>query len=210
MSHTLHRLAGGDGLKDDYVILVMAAKGINNGPDGGEKYKEYLRIFSRHNPVNLGGMGIGHLYDTPFEKILENVDEKYPFLPMVHGVFSNRDDLVAALKEVKTEDLGFSVIVTGLVDSTKCLCKEAGLKRHSINYSLGVWGDMSLMPDETVLKIASMCGHAMISFNSVQKEIDAVKAGKTTPRKAAERLAKPCACGIFNPDRAERILEELL
>jgi hypothetical protein len=37
-----------------------------------------------------------------------------------------------------------------------------------------------------------------------------IKEGTLTIREAAEELAKPCQCGIFNPNRAEAMLEEIL
>jgi hypothetical protein len=49
----------------------------------------------------------------------------------------------------------------------------------------------------------------MTSPNLVKKCIEDVISGKTTPREAAELLARPCICGIFNPDRAETLLKKL-
>ena len=207
MTHTLHRVANLEDFKEDYVILVMPAKGINNDENIAEKLKKFLGIFERHNPVNLGGIGIGHLYDSKAEQIIDNV---YSELPMVHGVFSNREDLVAALKDIKDEDMGISIIVSGLVDSVDCCAKEAGLKRHSVNYSLGIWGDKARLPDEKYLEITSMCGHAMISVNLIKKMINDVKKGIKTIEQAAAELAKPCVCGIFNAEKAQKILEELI
>lgn len=207
MTHTLHRVANLQDFKEDFVILVMPAKGINNDENIVEKLKKFLRIFERHNPVNLGGIGIGHLYDSAADQIIDNV---YSELPMVHGVFSNREDLVAALKDIKDEDMGISIIVSGLVDSVDCCAKEAGLKRHSVNYSLGIWGDKARLPDEKYLEITSMCGHAMISVNLIKKMINDVKKGIKTIEQAAAELAKPCVCGIFNAEKAQKILEELI
>jgi len=39
--------------------------------------------------------------------------------------------------------------------------------------------------------------------------IHQVKKGKKSLREAAEELAKPCQCGIFNPQRAEKLLAKL-
>lgn len=210
MTHTLHRRAGNDGLNDDYVILVMAAVGINKDDTTAEKYKNFLRIFLKHNPVNIGGIGIGQLYDSSPEKIIDMIDSVWPNLPMIHGVFNTREDLVAALKDIKEADMGISVIVTGLAESVDCCRKEAGLERHSINFSMGIWGDKMKLPDEKYLQIASMCGHAMISFNLINKMIDDIKTGSSTIDQAAKELAKPCVCGIFNKERAKKILQEFV
>ncbi len=210
MSHTLHRRACPDEPRDDYVILVMASKAFNKNEATAEKYKNYLRIFSRHNPVNMGGMHIGHLYTSTAEKIIEAVDKVFPNVPIIHGVFKNREDLVGALKEIKDADMGLSVIVSGLAADVDCCAKEAGLGRHSVSYSLGTWGDTSRLPDEKYLQISSMCGHALISFNLIKKNVDKIKKGQSTPEQAAAELAKPCVCGIFNADRARRLLEEFI
>ena len=205
MTHTLHRVINA-GDVDDFVIMAMPARGYNNDERVKGKLQNFLKIFASHNPVNMGAVGIGTLYEMPAEQIIENV---YPELPMVHGVFSKRDDLIAALKDIKQADMGISVIVTGLVDSVDCCIKKAGLSRHSMNYSLGIWGDKSLLPDEPYLKIISMCGHAMISVNIVKKMAEDIKKGAITVEAAAAELAKPCVCGIFNGEKAKQILLEL-
>ena len=210
MTHTLHRRAGKDGLSDDFVVLVMAASGINKVHDTADKYKDYLRIFLKHNPVNIGGMGIGHLYDSTPDKIIEMIDTIWPNVPMVHGVFQTRDDLVGALKDIKKADLGLSVIVSGLAEYADCCAKEAGISRHSINYSLGIWGDTTKLPDERYLQISSMCGHAMISFNLISEMIENIKSGLITVDQAAAELGKTCVCGIFNGVRAKRLLDDFL
>ena len=54
-----------------------------------------------------------------------------------------------------------------------------------------------------------MRGPAMTSAILVSKMIVDIRAGITTARKAAVKLAEPCACGIFNIDKAEALLNEL-
>jgi hypothetical protein len=38
--------------------------------------------------------------------------------------------------------------------------------------------------------------------------IDWVKEGRRTPDQAVTYLARFCSCGVYNPSRAKRILEE--
>ena len=128
---------------------------------------------------------------------------------MIHAVFSDRDTLINVMKALKEADYGYSVVVSGLVDDVDCCAKKAGIQRHSVDLTLGTWGDTSKLPPEGVLEITTMCGHAMISANLVNKMIEDIRAGRTTPRKAAVKLAEPCVCGIFNIDKAERLLNEL-
>jgi hypothetical protein len=39
--------------------------------------------------------------------------------------------------------------------------------------------------------------------------IEYVKLGRLTPKKAAKIMAKGCECGVFNPIRAEMLLEKV-
>lgn len=207
MTHTLHRYSGQTGLDNDYVILVMPARGVNNDEGVVEKLRNYLRIFVRHNPVNIGGMGTGNLVERTAEEIIGSV---YREIPMIHGVFTRREDVIEALKEIKAADMGLSVIVTGLVDAADCCTREAGLGRHSVNYSLGIWGDKTLLPDRRYLEITSLCGHSMISVNLVKKFEEEINSGRMTIDQAAEELARPCVCSVFNVEKAKRVLEDLI
>jgi len=48
----------------------------------------------------------------------------------------------------------------------------------------------------------------MISSSLGKKMIDWVKEGRRTPAEAVTYMARFCSCGIFNPSRAKRILED--
>ncbi len=48
----------------------------------------------------------------------------------------------------------------------------------------------------------------MVSFNLIRKMIEYVKLRRLTPKKAAKIMAKCCECGVFNPVRAEILLEK--
>ena len=50
----------------------------------------------------------------------------------------------------------------------------------------------------------------MISFNLIMDLVEKVKSGKLTAEAAAKKMAKPCICGVFNPERAADILAEFL
>jgi hypothetical protein len=49
----------------------------------------------------------------------------------------------------------------------------------------------------------------MVSFNLARKMIYLLSMGQISVDRAAELLAKPCACGVFNPTRAARILTQI-
>ena len=112
MSHTLHRIKTETGKSDDYVVLIMPARGINN-VDVVETYRKYLTLLYQFHPINMGGMKIGTLAVNTFEELLENIS---PDAPMIHAVFSDRDTLINVMKALKEADYGYSVVVSGLVD----------------------------------------------------------------------------------------------
>lgn len=205
MTHTLHRVKSENGRTNDYVVLIMPARGVNS-QDSVETFKKYIDLLAPFHPVNMGGIGIGNLAVNTIEELRENVSAE---APMIHAVFSDRDTLIAVMKALKEADYGYSVVVSGLVDDVDCCAKKAGIQRHSVDLSLGIWGKIDKLPDEKIMEITTMCGHGMISANLVSKMIDDIRAGRTTARKAAVKLAEPCACGIFNIDKAEALLNEL-
>jgi len=205
MSHTLHRRGTLESLKNDYVVFAMSAKGVNEVASK-VKLKRFLEIVKQYGPVNLGDMRTGNRYITTDQDIIEKTQDT----SIVHGVFDNRESLIKALKALKDEDMGISVIVSGLLGDVQGCCQEAGVKRHTCETSLGIWGKTERLPDEDILRFTTMCGHGQVPFNLIKKMIAEVKEGRLTVREAAEEMAKPCQCGVFNPRRAEAMLEEIL
>lgn len=205
MSHTLHRRGTIANLKNDYVIFAMSAKGINE-VDSNINLRKFLETINRFNPTNLGDMKTGNSFITPRSVIIENTKDT----SIVHGVFDNRVNFIQALQAIREADLGVSVIVSGLFDDTGECCRQAGVSPHTCEASLGIWGNTERLPDEDILCFTTMCGHGMVAFSLVRKMIEDIKAGFRTVREAAEELAKPCQCGVFNPSRAEAMLEEIL
>ena len=205
MSHTLHRRGTLESLKNDYVLFAMSAKGINE-VESDAKLRRFLEIVNRFGPVNLGDMRTGNRYITTTGEIIEKTRDT----SIVHGVFDNRESLIKALQALKDEDLGISVIVSGLMGDVRECCREAGVNRHTCETSLGIWGKTERLPDEEILRFTTMCGHGQVPFNLVKKMIADIKEGRLTVGEAAEELAKPCQCGVFNPKRAEAMLEEIL
>jgi hypothetical protein len=64
------------------------------------------------------------------------------------------------------------------------------------------------LPGSQVLELSTMCGHGLVSNNLAQQMILSVKQNLRTPEEAAAYLACFCPCGIYNPARAKRLLEE--
>ena len=207
MSHTLHRQGSVDELQHDFVVFAMPSSGLNS--KGSEpKLRQVYRIFKKHDPVNIGDSKNGSRFSFGSD---EEVEAHIIENELVHGVFSSREQVIAVLKDLKEADLGLSVTVSGLTHTVEECCCEAGLTPHTIVQSLGVMGNTGLLPaDERITKMATMCGHGMISFNLIMDLVEKVKSGKLTAEAAAKKMAKPCICGVFNPERAADILAEFL
>ncbi|HEY83248.1 MAG TPA: hypothetical protein G4O01_08205 [Dehalococcoidia bacterium] len=198
MTHTLHRRGTAESLSEDFVMLMIPAMGIN---DEGHipKIQEFLRIALRHNPKNIGSVEMGGMIDKP-EEVIANARK------IGHVVFDNEEALIATLKDLKEANLGLSVVVSGIFEKVdKCL-EKAGLKHHTANFSLGIWGRTEKLPSDDILEVTTMCGHALISPNLVKEMVREIKAGTKTPEEAAKVLMPQCACGVFNPARAAKLL----
>jgi hypothetical protein len=207
MTHTLHRL-GSDTelLKEDYVVLVMPSKDINH-VGSGQKLRNFLEMALEAGAIKIGDCRLGNEYHQGgLDTLLENVEDR----AVVHAVFKDQESLVELLKKMKAADLGMSVVVSGLFDEVNKCCKASDLDPHTINQSLGRWGNKDNLPEQGIVEVQTMCGHGMVSVNLIKLMVDRVKKGKLTPEKAAENLFKPCMCGIFNPHRAAKLISRLV
>jgi hypothetical protein len=204
MTHTLHRRGSEGSLRKDYVLLCMAAKGINE-KGSEEKMREFLKINLRHNPVNIGDMRTGNMYNIPVDQIIEKITST----SIVHGVFIDQETVTKVLKDLKEADLGMSVVVSGPFNCVGEMCKAVGLTPHSVDYSGGIWGRSDRLPPDDILEITTMCGHAMVASSLVTSLADEMKSGKKSAKEAGKELAKVCECGIFNPTRAAALLKEM-
>ncbi len=204
MTHTLHRRGSVESLREDFVLLSMGAKGINlDGTE--EKLSQMWEVIShyRSDIVNFGNITDGNCQRTDLEALQKAKNR------IIHAVFKDRNTLQTCLKELKDRNLGVSVVVSGLYDEVSELCSEIGLSPHTVEYSLGIHGNIDKLPGEKVLEIITMCGHAMVAPNLVNHMVNEIDAGKMTCDEAAKGLCRSCDCGIFNPYRAAKLLEAL-
>ena len=203
MTHTNHRV--GKYLEEDYVILIMPSKDINH-VGSGPKLRRYLEMALENGAIKIGDARLGNQYHQgSVQAVLDNLEDR----AVVQAVFKDRKTLVNALKAYKEADLGLSVVVSGLFDHVGECCKEVGLERHTINQSMGRWGNTDRLPPPEILQLNTMCGHGMVAIGLINEVIEDIKAGKSTVEEGAERLFAPCMCGIFNPHRAALILKDL-
>lgn len=198
MTHTLHRRGTKESLSEDYTVMMLQSVGIN---DEGHipKIQEFLRIALRHNPKNIGSVTMGGMIDKP-EEVIADASK------IGHAVFDNKEAVTEVLRELKEADLGISVIVGGIFENVDECLEKAGLKHHTANFSLGVWGKTEKLPGNDILEVTTMCGHALIAPNLVKAMVKEIKAGTKTPEEAAKVLMPNCACGVFNPARAAKLL----
>jgi hypothetical protein len=219
MTNTLHRYGDSESFYDDYLIFASPSSGRND-KDSVPKLKAFLEMALPFNPVNMGdpvhGGALRPSRDlttianwkrdmTPdFRAVIDGIDEP----ASVVAIFDNQDSASQFLKKVVEADLGLSVNISTSVEGAEQCCKFAGIPRHSVGYSLGFEGAIEKLPNTQLLKLTTMCGHGMISASLAKKMIDWVKEGRRSPDQAVTYMARFCSCGVFNPLRAKRILED--
>lgn len=204
MSHTLHRRGTPENLKNDYVVFAIAAQSVN-AAGSVPKFARFFEMARKYYPEHISSMGdmkTGNVFHVGLDAIEKGFREN----SIVHAVFTDPEKVASFLSELKDEELGLSIVVSGLMEQTAECCGRSGIMPHTQEHSMGIWGKTSRLPEEHVLELSTMCGHGMISFGIIKKQVDLVKAGKTSPEKAADSLARLCHCGVFNPQRAVEII----
>lgn len=205
MSHALHRHGTAEQLQNDYTFYARASRYVNR--EGcGPKLRKILSIaLSEKNLVNYGSSQAGKSYEAGLkpEEYAATLDKAYG----VAGCFSDKETVRSFLTKLKEADTGISIVISGLIDEVAKIAGEIGLKPHTAFLSLGVFGKRSLLPEDEVQQVTTMCGHGMVASKLTQVVMDRVRRGKMTPEKGAHLLAQPCPCGIFNTNRCRTILE---
>jgi hypothetical protein len=182
----------------------MSAKGINEEGSRVAMHR-FFDLALEFEPINAGDMKTGNVFTYSKEEILDNINDQ----SIVHAVYADEQKVAMLLERLKEEDLGLSIVVTGLFDRVKECAHEAGIRQHTAECSLGIWGDMEKLPRTDVLEVTTMCGHGMVSSALVRKMANQVRRGKISVEEAARELARPCACGVFNPLRAESLFNAI-
>jgi hypothetical protein len=219
MTNTLHRFGVAESFHDDYVVFAIASKGKND-KNALPKLRKFLEMALPHHPVNLGDARHGGALrpckamnptshwnrdlQPDFQAVINGLDTP----TTVAAVFDDRVNAENFVKEVKEADLGMSINISTSIDGAEQCCYAAGIQRHSVGYSLGFEGKTEKLPNSHVLLLSTMCGHGMVSSSLAKKMIDWVKEGRRTPEQAVTYMARFCSCGVFNPSRARRVLED--
>lgn len=203
MTYTLHRRGDQTSLAEDYILMIIPARGFNH-EGSEEKLRKAFEIISHYKVVNYGNASNGNIHRTTLDKLMK-VNNR-----LAHAVFQDRENLLGCLRELKEKDLGLSVVVSGLYETTVQCCQSLGLKPHTVEHSLETHGAMTKLPPSDVLEIVTMCGHALVSPSLVESLVKEVKGKKKTLEEAADELSRLCDCGIFNPPRATKLLRKII
>lgn len=204
MSHTLHREGGVESLSKDFVVLAMPVQGHTEG--SGAKLKRFLELSQKYHPVNNGNSKVGNIYmEGGYKRLYEETKDA----GICHAVLTSPEDLAGFLNDLKAEDLGISIVVSGLMDVVGECCHKAGLHPHTVNMSLGIYGKTEKLVPDDEREITTMCGHGMVTGDLVVDMVKRIKAGRTTPEKASEELAALCVCGIYNTARSADLLRRM-
>ena len=175
------------------MLLTCLAKGFNReNIESRKKLIKIAEIFNQNNPVNI------------IPKFTWKVS------PVITAVYDNINAIKEVVRKLKREDFGISIVISGIISEIRDIMNEMSLNMHTVHLSLGIFGKKELLPSEQqILEITTMCGHHCISTQSIEHYINLIREGKMSIEKAAQNLAKPCVCGIFNTSRAIEILNEL-
>jgi hypothetical protein len=217
MTNTLHRYGSAESLEDDYIVFAMPARGFNQA-HAVEAQRRFLEMARKHKPVNAGDASHGAVFqpsanlnpsvhwrrgDTAdYDRLLTSVSSP----TTVAAVFDSPERVIAFIRDLKQADLGLSINISARLDKARECAEQAGITRHSVEYSLGFFGQTDRLADRRTLELSTMCGHGMLSFSLVRKLLEWVKQGRRTPEQAATTMARFCSCGVFNPSRACRLL----
>lgn len=222
MTNTLHRYGTAESFFDDYVVIAIPSKGNQNGGDPMPALRRFLEIALDYEPASLGDAMAGGAYrPTEHNSMWDHFFMERPTAPDLEkvlttltkpttyaAVFDKRENAEAFVLRIAEEDFGLSINVSSSVVNGQQCCKAAGVNRHSVAYSLGYEGIPENVPNRHALMLSTMCGHGMISLRYAQKMLDFVKENRMKPDKAVASLGRFCSCGIFNPSRAKRIIED--
>ncbi|MEW6671950.1 MAG: hypothetical protein AB1427_09600 [Thermodesulfobacteriota bacterium] len=200
MTHSLHRQGSVDSLKKDYTFIVRALKREGFLP----RIERVLDIMLSEEPVNMGCSSSDKCSAAGLEanELRASLNKNLRFV----CTFSSKDKVLSVLKKLKDADAGVSVVLGGLIKEIVGMSEEVGIKPHTANISLGLFGKKkTLLPGYKTLCLTTMCGHGMISTRLAEAVAGKVKSGKLTPKEGAYLLAKNCPCGLVNLDRCEEL-----
>ncbi|MBT4269447.1 MAG: hypothetical protein HOD85_35020 [Deltaproteobacteria bacterium] len=205
MTNTLHRKGSAEDLQKDFVIFALPKLGMLPVKEVIGRLKRFSEICVRHDPLNMGKVDKMALRRIDPTRLRAEMEDNIGLT----ATFDNIEAVASVVAELKQADLGISVNISGLLTSADECCQKAGMNRHSVEQSLGIFGQKGRLPQNEIVEINTLCGHGLVAFNLIRKIIDEIKLERMTPAQGALHLAKPCECGVFNIRRAQELLEKL-
>jgi len=206
MTHSLHREGTADSLERDYALFIYPARGFNY-KGSGPKIRRLMELLFLGGASNLSVTTLRkNLYSGVTEdEFLDSIKDG----ARVYAAFNTKEKVKDVLQRMKEVDEGISIVVSGLIDRVREMAAEVGLNPHTVNLSLGIHGMTDLLPPADLRQFTTMCGHGLVSPGLVRDVIRKLKRGKLSAWEGSLILAKPCACGIYNPHRSEEMLQDL-
>jgi hypothetical protein len=201
MTHTLNRTGLSEAHPGEEIVIVCMVHRAEKAQKM-EEMREIARTVLGHEPENVIGKPLGFG--------AEEIEMMAPMTGIITAVFTNKDDALKVVKEIKAQKPGISVVLSGLFSDIGDICECAGLKEHTHHISLGVYGKTERLPDGKMLEITTQCGHSLVSSHLIDAVLKKIRKAKMTTEEAAMVLAKPCACGIVNTKRVKAMLEGMV
>jgi hypothetical protein len=202
VTHSLHRRPPVSLATQDFVLLLTPSDRFSIRA-ARRAVTTLLDDVRRAGPVNIGSYGAGSLLGG---SDWENVRRAIIQDGRLRCCFASGSELAQLLRVIEGRDLGVSVVVAGTRSHVLDVIGRAGLTPHTENRSCGVYGEGRRDGSGWVDAITSQCGHGMITPQLVKHVASRLSSGEWTEREAIEALARPCVCGIFNPEISARIL----
>jgi hypothetical protein len=198
MTHSLHRYGTEQSLENDYTFIGRAIK-----REGFEaNLQKVFEIILSEGPENIGCSSLQKSSAAGVDP--KDIAASFNKTLRFACSFSSKEKVKRVLKKLKEADAGVSIVIGGLIKEIMEMSKENGLTPHTANISLGIFGrKKTLLPEDDVLCITTMCGHGMISAKLSKTVMEKVKSGKLSPKEGSRLLARNCPCGLLNLTRCE-------
>lgn len=203
MTNTLHRRGGEDDLRRDFVLFCMPTRSIT--PELPARLLRFTEIALSHGPVNANRLEGRSVRAIDFTRIEEELEGGI----CLHAVYDDVEALAGAVRDLVEADLGLPIDVSGPLAEVQDCCRRAGIRRHSVEQSLGTKGRVDRLPRPEVVELNSLCGHGLVGYSLIEAVIGQVRTDRIGVEEAARLLARPCQCGCFNPTRAGEVLERV-
>ena len=185
---------------EEAVVLAITPSAVRSRPGIREAVNELAAKMLEH--------GRGHWPQWTIDRFEGIPGGDFPgTLAVAFTDVQRVENLLNDLKEEwlpRNRETGYpiSIVLTGLTDDTQGICERTGFTGHTYLHSLGAFGRTERLPSYDVLCLMTMCGHGLIARNRIEKLLDAIRDGETSPEEAAADIAIPCTCGIGNHERA--------